>query len=960
MKLRLLFSLFLLIACIQGYAQKTISLNGNWDFALAKTASEADRLAGFHSPTFKSNQFKPIAVPSNWSVLGYEEPVYRGFEGDVASEGFYLHEFTVPKDWSGKRVVLHFGGVWSSAEVWLNGEYIGRHDAGFTSFAFVVSGKLRTDGKNRLAVRVRQVTHEYKFDVNDDWTLGGIYRDVTLEAMPAKRWLDGVVAQTIFDNQFEDADLKVRTMVSDRHKNTLPGNYPSPGEPYDLRFTLTTKDGKEVLQRKVTIPAHVATDREVALTFRVESPKHWTAETPYLYNLKVDLLEKGQVAHTREERIGFRQVSTEGGIFRINGQAVKLRGVNRHDEHPDVGRATTREHWLQDIRLMKAANINYVRMSHYTPAKGFIELCDELGLYVGNEVTLGGAGNGRMTDPSYSGPVLIRSYETVVRDINSPSIIYWSIGNEDPLTLLHMASLKLVKALDPTRPVLIPWRSESWLPEEIDILSSHYWQPWEYDQLGGQATRPIITTEYTHSYGVDGFGGLDARWKALTKHPSGAGAAIWMWADQGIKTPVRNPKKKNIYNDNDEYLRIDGAGWDGIVDSYRNITRDYLETKAVYAPVFPAVDKVTFTSGEDSVRIPIQNEFDFIDLNTIKIAWTVYEDEKEIISGNSSIEGQPHTTSAIKLPIGKLNALHAGKTYYAQLIFAHADGSEINRRSVELEPLMKPDFPATTHANFRVATTNANVAVEADDAKYVFDSKTGQLSTATWKGEPLVTGLKPIIWRKPDQSEVSVIGRHNVSKGKHLDAYTPAVLAWNVEEHENQVTIHARVKYTVDRANSFTTTYRYTIGRDGKLYVWYEIMPEVEVPSVPVVGMSLQSPTTLNQIHWLGLGPHDAYFNKQAASILGVWGGEAGSQYVTGNKATRWIERSGKAGARLRIYSNGYMEHRATDLGTIHILSRVMGRPEKGRKPDDSIPSLQTDAGKPFIGEFSLMPMEGI
>ena len=154
------------------------------------------------------------------------------------------------------------------------------------------------------------------------------------------------------------------------------------------------------------------------------------------------------MTHTRTQRIGFRQISTVGGVFRINGQAVKLRGVNRHDEHPDVGRATTREHWLQDLTLMKAANINYIRLSHYTPAKGFIELCDEMGMYVGNEVSLGGAGN-LMYDPSCSGAALQRSYETVVRDINHPSIIYWSVGNEDPLTSLHLASVKLVKALDP-------------------------------------------------------------------------------------------------------------------------------------------------------------------------------------------------------------------------------------------------------------------------------------------------------------------------------------------------------------------------------------------------------------------------------------------------------------------------------------------------------------------------------
>lgn len=603
MNLRTIFiSSFLSLSSLGVLAQERINLSGTWQFAFAANQKEADRLERFYTSDFAKSKFKLTPVPSNWALLGYEEPVYRGFKDNQAGEGFYVREFTIPQDWKDKRILLHFGGVWSSAEVWLNGNELGRHDCGYTSFAFDVTNKLKVDEPNKLAVRVRQITREYKFDVCDDWTWGGIYRDVTLEAMPAKRWIDDVVVQTTFDHLFQDANLDIRVMISDKHKNTLPGNYPSPGEPYKLCFTLTDKEGKEVAQRQMAIPAHVSTDREICLSLPVEAPHQWTAETPYLYSLKVELLEKEAVTHTRMERVGFRQISTDGGVFRINGQAVKLRGVNRHDEHPDVGRATTRKQWLEDLTLMKAANINYLRLSHYTPAEGFIELCDSMGMYVGNEVTLGGAGD-LMYDPSFSGAVLQRSYETIVRDINKPSIIYWSIGNEDPLTSLHMVSVKLVKALDPTRPVLLPWRPEEWLPKEVDILAPHYWNPQEYDRLAGHSGRPVISTEYTHAYGNDAFGGLEARWKALTKHPAGAGAAVWMWADQGVKTPVRK-KEKDLSED--EYLRINTAGWDGIVDSYRNFTRDYWETKAVYAPVYPAVDKISFVPGQDSVRIPIQ------------------------------------------------------------------------------------------------------------------------------------------------------------------------------------------------------------------------------------------------------------------------------------------------------------------------------------------------------------------
>lgn len=927
-----------------------LSLNGTWRFELAKTTAGVDALARFHEGIFDSSAFKPIPVPSNWAVLGYEEPVYRGFPDDKASEGFYLRDFMVPPDWGNRRVLLHFGGVWSSAEVWLNSKPLGIHNSGYTSFSFDVTGMLINGAMNRLAVRVRQVSLEYKSDTFDDWTLGGIYRDVSLEAMPKARWIDRVVAQTAFDDLFEDADLKLRVMVGDRHRGTLPGNYPSPGEPYDLRFTLKSKDGVAVAQRQVAIPAHTSTDRETRLTMRVPRPRHWTAETPDLYILDVELLEKGRVAQTRTTRIGFRQISTVGGVFRINGQAVKLRGINRHDEHPDVGRATTRAQWLQDITMMKAANINYIRLAHYTPAQGFIELCDELGMYLGNEVSLGGAGD-LMHDPSFASGVLQRTYETVGRDINSPSIVYWSVGNEDPLTTLHLAAVQTLKGLDSTRPVLLPWRAEEWLPPEIDILAPHYWKPGEYDRLASRSTRPIISTEYTHAYGVDGFGGLEARWKALTRHPAGAGAAIWMWADQGIKTPTPKPSGGISA---DPYLRLSTDGWDGIVDSYRNPTRDYFETKAVYAPVYPAPEKVSFVPGQASVRIPIQNDYDFTNLSAVKINWTIYEDERELSNGSTTIEGEPHAASPLELPLTAVRTIRNDKTYYARFIFMHENANEITRKAVELVPLSPASTGLPSPTTKLTVTQTDSVTIQAGDARFVFSPTSGELTSATVNGVPLITGLRPVIWRRLDPSETSVIGRENVRHAPDLNKHTQSVATWDLREGIDRVTIRAQIKYTVDAQNSFAVNYDYSVEADGRLNVRYEIVTRVSVPTLPVVGMTIESAPELKQLRWLGLGPYDAFPNKQAAPILGVWGGAAGTPDVVGTKRMRWVERTGNAGG-FRTLSDGYLEHDSSTPHSMRILTGVLSRPEKGRKADDSFPQLRSDAGEAFVGELSIV-----
>ena len=207
-------------------------------------------------------------------MQGFEPPHYKPFK-DQASQGFYVHRFNVPATWKDKRVLLHFGGVWDSAEVWLNGKLLGRHDSGYTAFAFEVMPNLILGAENELAIRVRQVTaHDFRFDTNDDWAMGGIYRDVCLEPMPATRWIDRVDMQTTFDDQFRDADLKVRTIVGDSSPRRAVE------KPYDLVFTLLDENGKLVQSFNITIPPHPGTDRDTGVTLHLQSPHHWTAETP--------------------------------------------------------------------------------------------------------------------------------------------------------------------------------------------------------------------------------------------------------------------------------------------------------------------------------------------------------------------------------------------------------------------------------------------------------------------------------------------------------------------------------------------------------------------------------------------------------------------------------------------------------------------------------------------------------
>lgn len=952
MKRRTIMWLLSALAAVQAAAD-TLSINGQWQFRYAASEAQADSIcaAGFYRTDYAAEGFSRVAVPSCWAVQGYEEPVYREFKTAPRSEGFYRHTFSVPTAMRGQRVTLCFGGVWASAEVWLNGHRVGRHDSGYTSFAYDVSDMLNADGDNVLAVRVRQVYPGYRCDTYDDWSLGGIYRDVTLVSAPKKRWIDYVRAVTDFDSGYRNAELKLKVMVADRYKNTLPGNYQSPGKPYKLSVRLADAAGRTVAGRDIDVKAHTASNREVAVTMPVDAPEHWNAEHPYLYTLRVALVENGREVQAHTEKIGFREISTEGGVLTVNGQPVKLRGVNHHDEHPDVGRATTPAHWKRDLELMKAANVNYVRAAHYQHARGFIEMCDSIGMYVGSEVSLGGAGD-LMYDPGFTAAVALRTIETVTRDLNSPSVIYWSIGNEDPLTTLHLQAVKIAKALDGTRPTLLPWNADETLPDDVDILAPHYWTEQEYDSLCATAGRPVISTEYTHAYGEYRFGGLSQRWNAISRHKAGAGAAAWMWADQGIKTPARKPAGlKDDLAKKDPYMRMSTAGWDGVVDAYRKPTADFYEMKAVYAPVQVADKTVRLTAG-GTVAVRVKNCYDFTPLSAVDICWTLAKDGKTVDSGTLKANAAPHTETVVELPARRLGKPAAGVPCYATLVFKDAGGNEIGRGAVEIAANGTAKADAKKGATPAVTETADAITVRAGKKTYTVSRKTGLPAACSVGGKELFKDMKPAIWHKLNDGDETIRNRKKLA-GIRLDRLVPDVKQIKTATVAGGVEVVSTVEYHINDSNSVQAEYRMTFAAGGALTVGYSITPRVQLSMVPLVGLQLTAAPHAMPLRWYGMGPGEAWPNKQAAQTIGVW--SAAGEY--GTRAVRWLELGTKRPlVRIAVKGGhadgfGYIDREQSSPANIRLLSHVLGRSEKGRLKDSGAELL---SGQTYSGEIEV------
>ena len=468
-------------------------------------------------------------------------------------------------------------------------------------------------------------------------------------------------------------------------------------------------------------------------------------------------------------------------------------------------------------------------------------------------------------------------------------MIIWSIGNEDPLTAIHLAVIRAVKGADPTRPVLMPWRADEHLPPEIDILAPHYRSAADYDQMAAHSARPVLTTEYTHALGEQGFGGLEDRWRALTRHAAGAGGAIWMWQDQGLLI-------------NRASCCQDQRGSDGIVNADRTPQRDYWETKAVYAPVWvPA--QIAVQPGQARVSVPGAERLRFPEPGDRADPLESHGGRPPACGGRRARGGgaahrrRPGAAaggSRRLRPPGVPAAGRLGDRHPRRGIRRRQPARRLRRRrrrsaSLKARPSGWPGGNSTPLPRSR-STCASPSGARCMTSSSAFTSAAGA-SGPTF----------------PD-----------------LDRYATKVRKWNVTEDPHGVRIEAEADHSVDDRNAFSASYEYRIGPDGALAVRYTVRPRIEPAWLPEIGFELAAPG-LDQFRWLGLGPLDGYPNEKAAPIFGLWTDPAGTK-----AGVRWAEVSGKTGG-FRVTGGPYVRF---ENGRLRVLSAVAGRPDKTRRAD--------------------------
>ncbi len=524
-----------------------LSLNGTWLFRWAENPDSASR--DFYKPGFDRSGWDRIRVPSNWQMEGFGYPLFRNVglphpldppEVPKAFNpvGSYYRTFVLPEGWGERHVLLHFEGVQSASRVWINGKETGYNQGGMEPAEYDITGFLKR-GENSIAVKVLRYCDGSYLEDQDTWRLSGIYRDVCLMAVPEVHIRDYYMT-TDLDSSYTNAILRVNTEVmnySSHHREDLA-----------VKIRLFDTRGQLIIEGPACDVGSLTGNGTtmVSQSFDITSPQKWSAEYPNLYTVVMELLDgEGMAVEFLSHRLGFREVEVKDQAVYVNGVAVKFNGVNSHMMHPLTGHAMDTGTMRHDLQLMKQFNINCVRTSHYPPNVEYLDLADELGIYVVDEtgdeahayIELSG-------NPLWKEQYLDRMRKMVYRDRNHPSVVIWSAGNESGPGDNICALIAEGKLIDPSRPAWMYGGNRDHDPATNpirceDIVGPRYLQPFGLEQLFGKSDdpRPSFMDEYIAATG-NSLGALDDYWKLIYRYPRLTGGAIWDWVSPAIKVPV--------------------------------------------------------------------------------------------------------------------------------------------------------------------------------------------------------------------------------------------------------------------------------------------------------------------------------------------------------------------------------------------------------------------------------------
>jgi beta-galactosidase len=890
------------------------SLNGDWAFHWVR--SPPDRPVDFYKPDFNTSGWDTIPVPSNWQMEGHGLRIYQNkvypFKKDPPNApvdwnpvGSYRRSFELPEDWQGRQTYIVFDGVESAFHLWVNGEQVGYSQGSRTPAEFNITSYLKP-GNNVVAADVYRWCDGSYLECQDFWRLSGIYRDVYLWSTAESHIRDFTVT-TDLDKRYRDAVLSVEAEILN------PAG--------SVEVVLLNPDGTEAGRaRSLSAPS-------VMLKMPVAAPLKWTAETPTLYTALIYLKDAaGKTVEVIPQRVGFRTAEIIGSRFCLNGVPILIKGVNRHEHHPDTGHTIDRESMIRDIQLLKENNFNAVRTSHYPNMPMWYDLCDEYGIMLWDEGNVESHGMGYYEEslakhPEWMEAHLDRVRRMVGRDKNHPSVITWSIGNEAGDGVNITACYRWIRENDPTRPVHYERTDED--RENTDIINTMYRPADEIRKYTESEWRkPFIICEYMHAMGNSN-GGAKEYWDLFYEDNTAQGGFVWDWMDQGIRLPVPDEYRDNIGKGPVRETFFAYGGWfekpagvrtdgdfcmNGLIDAGQvphpgTYAMKYLQRNVHVSPV-------NLRTG----TVKIKNRFDFTVLSrAVSGRWKIEADGERIAEGRVTdldIAPQGEKTVALELPAIKPLP---GKEYFLTLEFRALDsyhplvsGGHLLAWDQFRLPAAKPAVFARPAGSVSIDDSAKAVTVRGADFEAVFDKAAGTLASYRVNARELIVS--------GGRSELSRALTNN-DRGKNPKVH-PALHDAEADAVVERITVdrvNGSARITVSKLlpsvrSGFAAVY--TVFPDGEIAVEaafdFSAMPDTMRPPLRA-GMQWELAGALEHIEWFGRGG-ETYIDRNFEPVSRYRGtvdeqwNEYSSPQENGSKTdVRWAAFTDRGGRGLLI-----------------------------------------------------------
>jgi beta-galactosidase len=863
------------------------SLNGMWKFKWVDWPQK--RPVNFYKTTYDDSGWKEIKVPSNFQVEGYGTPYYSNFNYIFQKDfprvmstppekftafkernpvGSYRRDFTVPAEWKGRRTFITFDGVDAGFFIWVNGRKVGYSVNSRNAAEFDLTKYIKP-GKNTLAIEVYRFTSGSYLEDQDMWRLSGIFRNVTLWSASQEHIRDYFI-KTNLDKQYKNA-VVVATAKVKNYGTTATKAHQVTVSLYNGTTAVPGAVGKKV------VPAlKPGEEVNVEVSFKVNNPEKWTAETPKLYTSVISLTEGNSNVETLSSRTGFREIEIKGRLFLVNGVPIKLKGVNRHENWPDDGHAVTDEQMIKDIVLIKQTNSNHVRTCHYSDDPRWYELCDEYGIYLVAEanVECHGAMNQFNDEPRIKAAIIDRNVANVENFKNHPSVVIWSLGNENGSGGGNFrAALKAVKDIDPDRPTHYEGFGTGNNKNPADIDSQMYTNVVSLEDAATDAklTKPFYLCEYAHAM-FNSMGSVDIYNELFDKYPALLGGAIWEWQDQGI------------YNNRDPKHPITAFG--GGFGEYPN-DRYFIHKGVVFSdrspkPHFPelkhAYQWISIRAKDiKNGLVTIKNRYQFINLNSLTAKWELSENGTNISSGNLVVgEISPGKEKDIKVPY-KITP-KPGAEYFLRVSFDLAadqlwakKGFEVAEQQFDLNVPVPAVADRSQGGNLTLSNSKNVINVKGTDFSLEFDKTKGTFSKIEKSGINLLRdngGPMLHLWRAPHQKDDMWAYEDWEKKGlKEITWTADEVKSTQLSAH----TVEIRVNLTGTGKQNFKVHHKavYTINGNGDVRAVNEVNFSDPKLILARIGVRVFLNKDLDQFDYLGRGPMENYADRKSGFDVG-------------------------------------------------------------------------------------------